>query len=112
MNQVQKYVLIDFHLKLNTYDKKRKICKCIFRWIFCSITSKVTGSTILFRGIRTSSGDQSANLKSLSGVTTWILDEAEELMDEETFDKINLSIRQKGKQNRVILLLNPSTKAH
>ena len=77
-----------------------------------SITSKVTGSTILFRGIRTSSGDQSANLKSLSGVTTWILDEAEELMDEETFDKINLSIRQKGKQNRVILLLNPSTKAH
>lgn len=77
-----------------------------------SITSKTTGSTILFRGIRTSSGDQSANLKSLQGVTTWILDEAEELMDEETFDKINLSVRQKGKQNRVILLLNPSTKAH
>jgi len=46
-----------------------------------SITCKLTGSTILFRGIRTSSGDQSANLKSLSGVTTWILDEAEELMD-------------------------------
>ena len=77
-----------------------------------SITSKTTGSTILFRGIRTSSGDQSANLKSLQGVTTWILDEAEELMSEETFDKINLSVRQKGKQNRVILLLNPSTKAH
>jgi len=77
-----------------------------------AIISKTTGSTILFRGIRTSSGDQSANLKSLQGVTTWILDEAEELIDEETFDKINLSVRQKGKQNRVIMLLNPSTKAH
>jgi phage terminase large subunit len=77
-----------------------------------AIISKTTGSKILFRGIRTSSGDQSANLKSLSGVTTWILDEAEELVDEETFDKINLSIRQIGKQNRVIMLLNPSTKAH
>lgn len=77
-----------------------------------AIISKTTGSSILFRGIRTSSGDQSANLKSLQGVTTWILDEAEELMDEETFDKINLSVRQKGKQNRVIMLLNPSTKAH
>lgn len=67
---------------------------------------------IIFRGIKTSSGDQTANLKSLQGVTTWILDEAEELTDEDTFDKINLSIRQKGKQNRVILILNPSTKEH
>jgi phage terminase large subunit len=69
-------------------------------------------SEIIFRGIRTSSGDQTANLKSLQGVTTWILDEAEELTDETTFDKINLSIRQKGKQNRVILILNPATKEH
>jgi len=69
-------------------------------------------SEIIFRGIKTSSGDQTANLKSLQGVTTWILDEAEELTDEATFDKINLSIRQKGTQNRVILILNPSTKEH
>lgn len=69
-------------------------------------------SDIIFRGIRTSSGDQTANLKSLQGVTTWILDEAEELTDETTFDKINLSIRQKGNQNRIILILNPATKEH
>ena len=69
-------------------------------------------SEIIFRGIKTSSGDQTANLKSLQGVTTWVLDEAEELIDETTFDKIDLSIRQKGKQNRVILILNPSTKEH
>jgi len=76
------------------------------------ITNKVSKSEIIFRGIKTSSGDQTANLKSLQGVTTWILDEAEELTDETTFDKINLSIRQKGKQNRIILILNPATKEH
>jgi len=76
------------------------------------IINKQSGSRILFRGIKTSSGDQTANLKSLQGVTTFILDEAEELTDEETFDKIDLSVRAKGIQNRVILIMNPSTKEH
>ena len=76
------------------------------------ITNLQSQSQIIFKGLKTSSGDQTANLKSLQGVTTWILDEAEELTDESTFDKINLSIRQKGVQNRVILILNPATKEH
>ncbi len=71
-----------------------------------------TGSKILFKGIKTSSGTQTANLKSLAGVTTWVLDEAEELNDEDTFDKIDFSIRAKNVQNRVILVLNPATKEH
>lgn len=75
-----------------------------------SIICRATGSKIIFKGIRTASGDQTASLKSLQGVTTWILDEAEELNDEKLFDKINLSIRTKGIQNRVVLILNPSTK--
>ena len=45
-------------------------------------------------------------------MTTWVLDEAEELDDESTFDKIDLSVRQKGMQNRVILLLNPALRSH
>lgn len=76
------------------------------------ITNSVSGSEIMFRGLKTSSGDQTASLKSLQGVTTWILDEAEELTDEKVFDKINLSVRQKGRRNRVILILNPTTKEH
>jgi len=76
------------------------------------IVNKTTGSKILFRGIKTSSGTQTANLKSLSGVTTWVLDEAEELVDEDIFDKIDLSIRHQTKQNRIILILNPPTKEH
>ena len=76
------------------------------------IINKKTGSKILFKGIKTSSGTQTANLKSLAGVTTWVLDEAEELTDEDTFDKIDFSIRAKDVQNRIILVLNPSTKEH
>ena len=76
------------------------------------IVNLKTGSKILFKGIKTSSGTQTASLKSLAGVTTWVLDEAEELTDEEVFEKIDFSIRAKGVQNRVLLVLNPATKEH
>ncbi len=76
------------------------------------ITNLQTQSKILFRGIKTSSGDQTANLKSLQGITTWVIDEAEEMMDEDIFDKIDFSVRQKGSKNRVIMIMNPSTKEH
>ena len=76
------------------------------------ILNKKTGSKIIFRGIKTSSGDQTANLKSLQGITTWVVDEAEELVDEQKFDTIDLSVRQQGKPNRIILILNPTTKEH
>jgi len=76
------------------------------------IVNLKTGSKILFKGIKTSSGTQTANLKSLAGVTTWVLDEAEELIDETIFDKIDFSIRAKNLQNRVVLILNPVTKQH
>ena len=76
------------------------------------IINKGNGSKIIFRGIKTSSGDQTANLKSLQGITTWVMDEAEELNDEDIFDKIDLSVRNKIQENRVILILNPTTKEH
>jgi len=69
-------------------------------------------SDILFRGIKTSAGNQTASLKSLQGISCWVLDEAEELIDEDIFDTIDLSIREKGIQNRIILILNPVTKEH
>jgi len=76
------------------------------------IINKGNGSKIIFRGIKTSSGDQTANLKSLTGITTWVMDEAEELNDENIFDKIDLSVRNKVQDNRIILILNPTTKEH
>jgi phage terminase large subunit len=69
-------------------------------------------SDILFRGIKTSAGNQTASLKSLQGISCWVLDEAEELIDEDIFDTIDLSIREKNVQNRIILILNPVTKEH
>ena len=77
-----------------------------------SIKNIASGSEIIFSGIKTSSGNQTANLKSLQGVTTWVLDEAEELDSPEVFDKIDLSVREKHLQNRVILILNPALREH
>jgi phage terminase large subunit len=74
------------------------------------IINNLTGSSIYFSGIRTSSGDQTAKLKSIQGVSSFVLDEAEELTDEESFDKIDFSIRAKNVKNRCILILNPTTK--
>jgi phage terminase large subunit-like protein len=71
------------------------------------VINKRSGSEILFRGIKTSSGDQTAKLKSIQGLTTWVLDEAEELTDEEVFNKIKQSVRKKGIKNRIILIMNP-----
>jgi len=76
------------------------------------VTNSSNNSDILFRGIKTSAGNQTASLKSLQGISCWVLDEAEELVDENIFDTIDLSIREKDVQNRVILILNPVTKEH
>ena len=76
------------------------------------ITNTLTNSRILFRGIKTSAGNQTANLKSLQGISSWVLDEAEEMVDENEFDTIDLSIRSKVQQNRIIMILNPTTKEH
>jgi len=72
------------------------------------ITNIRTGSTISFKGVRTTSG-QTAKLKSLSGITTLIIEEAEEIEDFETFSKVDESIRTKGKPLKVILVYNPTT---
>ena len=83
-----------------------------FRITKDEIINLTTGSNIIFRGIRTASGNQTAALKSIQGLTTWILDEAEELPDEATFNKIARSVRQKGMRNRIIIAMNPATMDH
>lgn len=76
------------------------------------IENVVSGSRVLFRGIKTSSGNQTAKLKSIQGITTFVCDEAEEWTSEADFDKLVLSIRQKGIQNRVIIIMNPTDSNH
>lgn len=70
------------------------------------------GNRISFKGIKTGSSVQTANLKSLSGFNCFIVDEAEEIPDYETFKKVFYSIRSETKRNLTILILNPTTKEH
>ena len=110
-----RYTMISAHLSI-VPEFLEKIGLLGFTSIFNINKSEVvntkTNSDIIFRGIKTSSGNQTASLKSLQGISTWVLDEAEELIDENTFDTIDLSIREKGVQNRIVLILNPTTKEH
>jgi PBSX family phage terminase large subunit len=76
------------------------------------IIHKTTGSRIVFKGIKTGQGTATANLKSIQGVTTWVLDEGEEMHDEDVFDRIDLSVRTKNTPNRVIVIMNPSDREH
>lgn len=71
------------------------------------IYNKITKSFIFFSGIKTSSGDQTANLKSLPGITTWVIEEAEDYKDEKSFRDIDDSLRKQGMQIRVIWIQNP-----
>jgi phage terminase large subunit len=67
---------------------------------------------IAFKGIKTGSQQQTANLKSLSGFNCFVVDEAEELPDLKTFKKVFYSIRSPHRRNLTILILNPTTKNH
>ena len=83
-----------------------------FKTTKTDIVNKMTKSRIMFRGIKTSSGNQTAKLKSIQGITTFVCDEAEEWTSEDEFDKIMLSIRKKGIQNRIIIIMNPYDSNH
>ena len=110
-----RYTMTSAHLSIIP-EFLEKISLLGFENIFSINKSEVLNtsnqSEILFRGIKTSAGNQTASLKSLQGISCWVLDEAEELIDEDIFDTIDLSIREKNIQNRIILILNPVTKEH
>ena len=76
------------------------------------VNSKVGDGEVVFKGIKTGSGNQTANLKSLSGFNCFVVDEAEEIPSKETFKKVFYSIRSSDKRNVSILILNPTTKEH
>ena len=71
-----------------------------------------TKSDILFRGIKTGAGNQTANLKSIPNVTKVFIEEAEEIVDESIFNKIDLSVRSVKAQLKIVFILNPTTREH
>lgn len=92
-------------IELDGFASKFKVTKD-------EITNTFSDSVLMFKGIKTSSGNQTASLKSIQGLTTFCGDEMEEWQSEEDYDTLMLSIRQIGIKNRIILVMNPSNAEH
>jgi len=84
----------------------------VFRAVDSNVLNRYNDSIIRFRGIKTSSGNQTGKLKSLDEVSIWVCDEADEIPDFETFEKIDLSIRSADKENIVVLVFNTPDTDH
>ena len=69
------------------------------------------GNTIEGKGFKKSSSQNKAKLKSLAGVNTVIIEEADEV-EEEDFNKLDASIRTKKGENHIILMFNFPEKNH
>ena len=78
------------------------------------IVNRRSGSVIIFKGLKSASTTEKARLKSISGITTWIVEEAEDLRDEDAFDVVDLSIRgnKDCKRLRTVLVMNPTDVEH
>lgn len=71
-----------------------------------------SGGKVLFRGIMQSGKNQTARLKSIPNVKLFVLDEGEEMVDENSFDVIDLSLRKLGVHAMLWIVLNPSDITH
>jgi len=69
--------------------------------------SNIRGGKIIFKGIMQGSRNQTARLKSIPNLKMFVLDEAEELTSESTFNTLDFSLRQKGVHSQIWLSLNP-----
>ncbi|MGB7842520.1 MAG: phage terminase large subunit [Salinimicrobium sp.] len=83
-----------------------------FKFANNKFISKCGPGLISFKGIKAGAGNQKAKLKSLKGFNVQITDEAEEIPDFETFEKVYFSIRSEDRRNISILIMNPTTKDH
>ena len=70
------------------------------------------GAKIVFKGLKTSSKNQTATGKSLSGFSSFVVEEAEEHQSYDEWEKVVLSLRKPNVQNFSKLILNPPTKEH
>jgi len=96
------------------FEEKLTILNCAdeFKVTKDSIKGIYNDSKIVFKGIKTGSGNQTASLKSLKNFSIFILDEAEEMPNFSDWDKIKKSMRALDVRNLSILSLNPATEEH
>jgi phage terminase large subunit len=77
-----------------------------------SIRTAHNDGKIDFAGYKTSSGNQTAALKSLEDYSIQVLEEAEEYKSYEEYEKVHLSLRAKDVQPFSVLILNPAHTDH
>lgn len=93
---------VDLSKTLEWSDNKSGTNTCV---------NKKTGATISTKGFKTSSGNQTASLKSLAGGTHIFIDEADEV-EEKEFNKLLISLRKKGVKIQILRAFNPPHKEH
>jgi phage terminase large subunit len=107
MTSAEKSIIPEFREKIDLLNAQK-----FFQVNKKDVTNNLTGSDILFSGIKSGSGNQTANLKSLKDISTFVLDEAEEEKDYDEWERIHLSVSNNKVQNRDIIILNPTTVEH
>jgi phage terminase large subunit-like protein len=71
-----------------------------------------TGAMVDYKGLKPTSNNSTGALKSIANKNVFIVEEAEDCHNFELFDKVDNSIRMKGKHNIIVLCLNQGHKNH
>ena len=98
-------IIADFMEKLDILGFRK-----FFRVRKDRVSHRVKKAKVVFKGIKTSAGNQTANLKSLKDFNVFLLDEGEEMDSFTDWQKIYLSMRANDVQNLSIISMNPSDK--
>jgi len=106
MNSAKKSIIPEYKGVIESFKAESD-----FRVLESEIINVHTNNQIIFSGIKTQSGNQTAKLKGIPDLTMWIYDEFEEEPNENNFDTIDETVRSKNAKNVVILILNPSFKS-
>jgi len=76
------------------------------------VQSNHSKGKVVFKGFKSGSGNQTANLKSLKDFSILLCEEYEEFPDEEEVEKVELSIRATDVHAVIIKVMNPTSKTH
>ena len=98
-------IIADFMEKIDLLGFRK-----FFRMRKDRVSHKVKNAKVVFKGIKTSAGNQTANLKSLKNFNIFLLDEGEEMDSYADWHKIYLSMRCQDVQNMSIISMNPTDK--
>jgi len=76
------------------------------------VINRHTGAVIDYKGLKPTSNHSTGALKSIANKNVFIVEEAEDCQNFELFDKVDNSIRMKGKHNIIVLCLNQGHVSH